>query len=693
MLRIAKVRVLAVFLAFLLPLTTLTQPANAIATRSLIDRTDDVLGAQIHLIYTLPKDAEDKNWDTNGQIKKWIDQSQDWLTSQINKKLRYDTYQNDLDISFLKSGLTLSQMRSKVGYETDYKDALLPVLMKEFLAQSPNRDYKSSPKTYIFVFSENLASDFCGYAYNFSAMGLGFTGGNCWKGTQDDSTSPYGMSWPAKTLLHESIHAFGVDHICDSNSDLMWGKPECEGEFKYGPIAIDVDRRDYFGGAKGGVDISQLQIWSDGSGSPTYSRVKAIETFTTYSGSDWVFTIGEGPSRISWDWERLNGLREGGLLECTLNNGKATITAKIEANRCVFEVPLNWRGGITASLTGKIWTGPFFGEVTEQIKLWNPDNRYNACLIDLCFGGESFEISSTYCYYQDSKSFSLQQYVDGVWKTIATTPTRPKPSCTKPSWEPVPIKFTFSKPERFTYRWVESDTATTRGFVEPIKVITVLDANANYPVAVAKQELDKEAEALAAEAARKAELEKLARELYERQLQQCATSETNCYLGESFVVPSLCFVDDVGEIQLEILNNNKWELVTSGKTQAGTSGCSATNFGTPAHSMIFQEVGVKVLRWRIPAGGKFTYTSQPYGILIMNKSDGEPTTTQLSEAKLQAETLSKEAERIAAEAAAAAAAAAKAAAKKKKTIICVKGKLTKKVTAVKPVCPKGYKKK
>ena len=40
-----------------------------------------------------------------------------------------------------------------------------------------------------------------------------------------------------------------------------------------------------------------------------------------------------------------------------------------------------------------------------------------------------------------------------------------------------------------------------------------------------------------------------------------------------------------------------------------------------------------------------------------------------------------------------AAAAAKAAAAKKITITCVKGKLSKKVTAAKPVCPKGYKKK
>jgi hypothetical protein len=39
------------------------------------------------------------------------------------------------------------------------------------------------------------------------------------------------------------------------------------------------------------------------------------------------------------------------------------------------------------------------------------------------------------------------------------------------------------------------------------------------------------------------------------------------------------------------------------------------------------------------------------------------------------------------------AAADKAAATKKTTITCVKGKLTKKVTAVKPLCPAGYKMK
>lgn len=38
-------------------------------------------------------------------------------------------------------------------------------------------------------------------------------------------------------------------------------------------------------------------------------------------------------------------------------------------------------------------------------------------------------------------------------------------------------------------------------------------------------------------------------------------------------------------------------------------------------------------------------------------------------------------------------AAAKVALVKKTTIMCVKGKLTKKINAVKPKCPKGYKKR
>jgi len=68
---------------------------------------------------------------------------------------------------------------------------------------------------------------------------------------------------------------------------------------------------------------------------------------------------------------------------------------------------------------------------------------------------------------------------------------------------------------------------------------------------------------------------------------------------------------------------------------------------------------------------------------------------QEAEAKAAAELKAKqEAEaKTAAELKAKQEAEAKAAALKKTTITCFNGKLVKKVTAVKPVCPKGYKKK
>ena len=70
-----------------------------------------------------------------------------------------------------------------------------------------------------------------------------------------------------------------------------------------------------------------------------------------------------------------------------------------------------------------------------------------------------------------------------------------------------------------------------------------------------------------------------------------------------------------------------------------------------------------------------------------DKAAAELKVKQEADAKAAAELKAKQ------EADAKAAADKAATASKKTTITCVKGKLTKKVTAVKPVCPKGYKKK
>jgi hypothetical protein len=77
-----------------------------------------------------------------------------------------------------------------------------------------------------------------------------------------------------------------------------------------------------------------------------------------------------------------------------------------------------------------------------------------------------------------------------------------------------------------------------------------------------------------------------------------------------------------------------------------------------------------------------------------DKAAGDQKAKQEADAKAAADKVVAEAKAEAARILAEANAQAKAAAAAKKiTITCVKGKLTKKVTAVKPVCPKGYKKK
>jgi hypothetical protein len=75
------------------------------------------------------------------------------------------------------------------------------------------------------------------------------------------------------------------------------------------------------------------------------------------------------------------------------------------------------------------------------------------------------------------------------------------------------------------------------------------------------------------------------------------------------------------------------------------------------------------------------------------KAAAELKVKQEADAKAAAELKAKsDAEaKVAAELKAKQEADAKAAATKKSTITCIKGKLVKKVTAVKPICPKGYK--
>lgn len=672
--------------------------ANAAPTRSLTDRPDDLTGPQVHLIYAIASDATDKNWDTNGQMNLWVEQAQSWLQTQVGKKLRFDTFQNDLDISFMRSKMTLAEMRAGSDYEEGKsnagKETTLDKLLREFLTQSPQRDYKKAPKTYMFYLSDPIKSGACGYANLTSAKGLGFSGPGCWEGPQSDSTSPFGLSWPSQAIIHEVFHTYGVEHTCDTNSDLMRGA-NCTGETAYAPLYLDQDRKDYYGGEKSGVDISKLPIWLDAVITTPYATLKAKEIYAPKVSNDYIFVVGDKKSKISWEFDRIFFGSEGGYSECTLTNGKSTLTSTGSQSQCEFDIPLTWRGGTTATATTKVWLGPYYGEATSEIRLRNPENYYVACTNAACFVGESESLTTKFCYSTDYKNWNFEIYENGKWREVATSPSRKSTRCTdREYFEPEPVKQLYQNPGTFIYRWTTRDPGNNSFYAEEPRSRTILAADAEYPVGAKVDDLKQSSDLLVKEAAKQAEIEKAARELRERQLEQCERG-TNCYIGDTFTAQTLCFSRDLGDVVFESLNGDKWQIQLQAPVKAGQSGCSASTFGTPVYTNIFTEAGTYIFRWREVNGGAFAYISDPYGILITDKAAGVPSAKEIEDANALATTRAKEVAALIAKAEAdriAAERAAKAAAKKS-TITCVKGSTVKKVTGAKPTCPKGFKKR
>ena len=104
-----------------------------------------------------------------------------------------------------------------------------------------------------------------------------------------------------------------------------------------------------------------------------------------------------------------------------------------------------------------------------------------------------------------------------------------------------------------------------------------------------------------------------------------------------------------------------------------------------------QEADAKAAADKVAADQKAKQEAEKTAAELKAKQEADAkVATEKAAAGLKAK---QEADAKAAAAKILAAAKAKAAAAKKTTITCVKGKLIKKVTAVKPVCPKGYKKK
>src|SRR5262245_51303944 len=102
------------FLAAMWAVTLLSiAPKASLAARAPVDRPDDSLERQIHIMYVVPKDGLDRGLDTNGTIDTSVKAFERWFESKSDgRRLRVDRSQGELDITFYRLPRTDAQYAS-----------------------------------------------------------------------------------------------------------------------------------------------------------------------------------------------------------------------------------------------------------------------------------------------------------------------------------------------------------------------------------------------------------------------------------------------------------------------------------------------------------------------------------------------------------------------------------------------------
>jgi hypothetical protein len=220
--------------------------------RTTTDQPDDFPGYQIHLMYVLPKDAADDQLDTNGAITNLVTAMQKWFEGQTEgKRLRFDTYQGVLDITFFRMSRTEAEVKPYLKWILDQ----IGIELHRAGFNHPN-------KIYVVVYGAlaRVADfGFCGLA-NMPPKSLDAVASlyplNC--PNPDRRLSPFDDSegWGI-TLAHEIFHTLGfvaecaphhyTAHVSDDPRDLLYEnvlKPASRGVRQE---MLDVNRDDYYG--------------------------------------------------------------------------------------------------------------------------------------------------------------------------------------------------------------------------------------------------------------------------------------------------------------------------------------------------------------------------------------------------------------------------------------------------------------
>ncbi len=208
--------------------------------RSETDRPDDIGGPQVHFVYAVPSDWEDRNRDRFGEIERSVAAIQNWLPEKIGQRLRVDTYEGRPDVSFLRLPFTHQEGDGTAGGT-----------VSDILRQAYRLEVTGDK--ILAIFYEGSVAGVCGSAPIFGRGGAVYVGrcSDAEVGVDEETVSTYEV-----VMVHELFHVFGAvpscapnvgvsAHVNDEPSDLMYAG--AERSLRDESTVIDVGRNDYYG--------------------------------------------------------------------------------------------------------------------------------------------------------------------------------------------------------------------------------------------------------------------------------------------------------------------------------------------------------------------------------------------------------------------------------------------------------------
>jgi hypothetical protein len=239
-------------------------PAAAALPRATADRSDDAPGAQVHVLYVVPRDGADRGLDTDGTIARSISLVQRWLVRETGGRgLAVDTSGGQLDVTFFRLATDEAVVTARGGAVRDQIEQELY-----------NAGFRSAKLYAVYYDGGSLPA--CGagdpqpsFRGAFAAVFL--------RGTPPDgppcSTNVLGGSVPGYLefgMLHEIVHTLGFvpscaphattfrgPHVSDSEFDLMWSGPLPWRTDRPDLMRLDVGHDDYYGhGRAGCLDLA-----------------------------------------------------------------------------------------------------------------------------------------------------------------------------------------------------------------------------------------------------------------------------------------------------------------------------------------------------------------------------------------------------------------------------------------------------